>query len=380
MSNPNGRLLELYRRFHTNELSTQELQEFLQMMNDPANQRLAEGLVDQTWFEIRTGKQGTPQIPIIRRPWFVRAASVAAVILFIFVSGYFFFPQKKSTNTTVIRSATAPLKTIPAPVPGRNLAILTLGNGRQILLDSSEAGTLASEGNTKIIKIGSGQLSYAATQNGNPEIAFNTLSTPRGGQYQVELPDGSQVWLNSDSRLHFPTVFTGAERIIDLSGEAYFEVAKNKKMPFVVKVNGSEIRVFGTHFNVNGYADEALTKTTLLEGSVQVSKGESRAMLIPGQQAQVNVQGENVQVSIADTEEAIAWKNGYFQFNKSDISSVMKQLSRWYDLEVRFQGQKPEAHFRGKISRSLQLSEMMKVIEASGVRCKLEGKTLVILP
>ncbi len=179
-----------------------------------------------------------------------------------------------------------------------------------------------------------GQLLYQTDKNHSPEIAFNTLSTTKGGQYQMTLSDGTRVWLNAVSSIRFPVTFTGSQRPVEITGEAYFEVARNPKRPFVVSINGMEIKVLGTHFNVNGYPDEDGIKTTLLEGSVKISKGTSSQVLTPGQQANVGNNGKLNVTDNADMEKAVSWKDGYFHFNKSRLETVMRELSRWYDIDI----------------------------------------------
>ena len=265
--------------------------------------------------------------------------------------------------------------------PGSNKAILTLADGSTIILETAANGTLTQQGNSKIVKPAEGKLAYNLLDEKTTEVLYNSIATPRGGQYQVIFSDGSKVWLNAASSLRFPAGFTGNERKVELVGEAYFEVSKNASMPFKVAIAGKgEVEVLGTHFNVHAYHDEETTHTTLLEGSVRVtglSTGDSH-IINPGEQAQVDGKG---QISInknADTEQAIAWKNGTFNFSNADLEMVLRQLSRWYDVDIKFEGAVPQRKFAGEIQRDLKLPQVLKLLEKNNVFCKLEGKTLIV--
>ena len=317
----------------------------------------------------------------------------AAAAIFILVSGSIVY---------IYSTFSSPGKIVKIPgnnmlhdrAPGGNKAILTLSDGSTIVLDSAHNGALTQQGNTKVVKLDSGQLAYRSG-TGGPQgtgVQYNTIATPRGGQYQVVLPDGTKVWLNAASSLKFPTAFARNERSVDLAGEAYFEVAKNAGAPFKVHIithqaaepgqgsPGGEVEVLGTHFNVNAYDDEAAIKTTLLEGSVRVSKGREHGLLQPGQQAQLNRKGDLHLVLDANTEEAIAWKNGYFQFEEADVRTVMRQLARWYDVEVSYEGPAPERQFGGQMPRGVNLSEVLRILQESNVHFRIEGKKLVVTP
>jgi ferric-dicitrate binding protein FerR (iron transport regulator) len=211
--------------------------------------------------------------------------------------------------------------------------------------------------------------------------AYNIISTPRGGQYQLILPDGSKVWLNSASSLKFPTAFYGKERQVELTGEGYFEVAKNANTPFSVTVNQMKIDVLGTHFNIMAYNDEKTMNTTLLEGAVTVSDGEMEKKLIPGQQAIVNEATRQMSVGQADILKAIAWKNGLFEFDNTDLSTIMRQLARWYDIEIVYEVTPEKTALGGSISRNLSLKEVLNMLEANGINhFNIEGKKIFVLP
>ena len=309
--------------------------------------------------------------------WLKRLA-VAASILIIFSVGYLKLQPGKSLPLTNPIAKVAPIKN--DVMPGGQKALLTLSDGSQIVLDSASNGLLSQQGGTKVIKLANGQLEYAATTGGGAESVYNTMSTPAGGQYQLTLPDGSKVWLNASSSIHYPTAFTQNERRVTITGEAYFEIAKNAQKPFIVKMyNGSEVKVLGTHFNIKAYSDEEQIKTTLLEGSINVSQGAKNNLLKPGNQAQIDKSGKINIVMDANTEEAVAWKNGNFQFSSADVTAVLKQAARWYDIDVVYAGTtSSENKFTGKIPMSVNLSRLLKWLEYSDIHFKLEGKKLIV--
>ena len=263
--------------------------------------------------------------------------------------------------------------------PGGDKATLTLADGSTIALDDAQNGTLAQQGGSKIIKL-DGKISYDPTNRNSKEIVYNTISTPKGGQYQLELPDGSKVWINAASSIHFPTSFTGKERRVEIEGEAYFEVSKNPNMPFIVIVNDAEVHVLGTHFNVNAYSDEDNIKTTLLEGSVKFVHGVNANMLTPGQQTQLETNGMIKVVSNVDVDEVVAWKNGMFDFKNAGIETVMRQLSRWYDVEIEYSGKTDDLFF-ADMRRNIKLSDALKALELTGkVKFDIQGKKIIVMP
>ncbi|SEM92061.1 FecR family protein [Chitinophaga rupis] len=281
----------------------------------------------------------------------------------------------------------SPQQAVVAPMvndvgPGSSKALLTLANGATVTLDS--AGKQVIQQGTTVIRQQNGQLQYhvqgAAALVG---YSMNTLATPRGGQYQLVLPDGSKVWLNAASSLRYPTVFSDTGRLVELTGEAYFEVqslsrSDNKKVPFRVKVNNMVVEVLGTHFNIMAYSDEQAIRTTLLEGSVRVSQNSSGQVLRPGEQAVVAAGNEIKVLHSVNVQEAVAWKNGVFQFNRAGLPVVMRQLSRWYDVEVVYEGKIPDQEFLGKMQRELNLSEVLSILEKSGVRFRMEGRKIIV--
>ncbi|HEY0769949.1 MAG TPA: FecR domain-containing protein [Sphingobacteriaceae bacterium] len=299
-----------------------------------------------------------------------RIAVAASLIIFIASSTYFIL--RSGSRQTQVKVHKVPDKDV---LPGGNHAVLTLSDGTIIVLNSAKNGMLAQQGNIAVNKAADGQLVYDLSGPDNSALTtrpgYNTISTPAGGQYQVILPDGSKVWLNSESSLKFPVVFTGGERHAELTGEGYFEVAKNEKSPFTVTVNKMKVEVLGTHFNIMAYTDEASVNTTLLEGSVRILKGKERAMLTPGQQARVST---NINVENADIQEAVGWKEGYFIFKNEELRSVMRKLSRWYNVDVKYEGEIPVTVFGGRISRYKNISQVLKLLELTGaIHFKIEN-------
>lgn len=267
--------------------------------------------------------------------------------------------------------------------PGGSKALLTLDDGSKIVLEEAKMGTLATQGNTSIVKQESGLLAYdaSASISGDDEIVgTNTVTTPLGGEYQVILPDGTKAWLNAASSIKYPTAFKGKDRVVEITGEVYLEVSKDKTKPFIVKVDGmTEIKVLGTHFNINAYPDEGVIKTTLLEGSVQVTNPSGAPVtLSPGQQSTTDSQGV-IFVQNVDTDAVVAWKNGTFQFNSMSIDEIMRQISRWYKVEVIYQNEKPLGEYSGIVSRNTNLSEVLDMLQLSGINCKIDGERLIVL-
>jgi transmembrane sensor len=267
--------------------------------------------------------------------------------------------------------------------PGGNNAVLTLADGSQVLLNDTDNGKIIEEKGISITKAKDGQLIYRiidrganSTSNTEQVIAYNTITTPRGGQYQVLLPDGTQVWLNASSSIKFPTYFSAKQRNVTLTGEAYFEVSKDKTKSFVVNVDEMSVEVLGTHFDVMAYKDEESINTTLLEGSVKVTKNNESRILKPGQQAKVKG-GIQVVEAAADV---LAWKNGLTSFIDADIRTIMRQVARWYDVEVKYEGDIPRRLFTGEISRKANLSELIKIIKLSNIQLKLEGNVITVMP
>ncbi|OJV14968.1 MAG: iron dicitrate transport regulator FecR [Dyadobacter sp. 50-39] len=311
-----------------------------------------------------------------RRHWtmriWVRYAAVAAVLAVVagmWVMRRGTFGNLPETKATIARDV----------APGGNKALLTLADGKGIELDRVGSGLVAREGNTEITKQEDGLVVYNSRPSAPAVAGFNKVSTPRGGQYKVQLPDGSKVWLNASSSIRFPSVFPASERRVAITGEAYFEVTKDRARPFTVSFNGSEVQVLGTRFNVMAYADERVSKTTLVEGSVSVRSKSGKALLRPGQQASL-LPGGDIQTAFKPVEEAVAWKEGMFYFKNAGVRDVMRQLSRWYDVEVTYRGEVPVREFTGRVSRQVNLSELVGMLRYAGVNCRLENNAIVIEP
>jgi len=268
-------------------------------------------------------------------------------------------------------------------MPGKNKAVLTLSNGSEVVLDDTRSGKIASQGSVIIRKLNDGQITYTSADADSKSTSaaneLNTLSIPRGGQYQLTLPDGTLVYLNSASSLTYPAKFKGTERKVTLTGEAYFQVAKNPKKPFIINVNNKQqIQVLGTHFNVEAYTDERVINTTLLEGSVKILYKNKETLLKPGQIA-INNMGAALDIQTADLDEVMAWKNGLFIFNNENITMVMKKISRWYDVEVVFKGDMKNVNFLGNYSRTKSLASLLKNIQLmEDVNISIEGRRITV--
>ena len=268
--------------------------------------------------------------------------------------------------------------------PGGSKALLTLADGRKVILDSVNNGSIANQSGFTVIKTKPGLLTYTVTST--PEIlaaaksiAYNSIETPLGGQYQVILTDGTKVWLNAASSIRFPAAFAATERKVEITGEVYFEVAKNPKRPFLVVSDKQTVEVLGTHFNVKAYSNDPSAITTLLEGSVKVTtKDNIQKILVPGQRAVLHA--NSIMVEETNTEEAVAWKNGYFRFNDEKIESVMRQLSRWYNIEVNYEGPLSDEEFNGRISRAKNISQVLKMLEKTkGVHFKIAERKVTVM-
>jgi transmembrane sensor len=318
--------------------------------------------------------------PLIRiRRWHV---AVAASLVGLFIITTYYLADRGNKKEVVQNKV--PVSRYKNDVsPGINKAVLTLADGSKIILDDAQNGLVTTQGNSKIIKIGS-KLCYEDSGIAAKKIVYNTIATPRAAQYQVELPDGSQVWLNAASSLRFPTAFTGGERRVEVTGEVYFEVATlplraGQKMPFIVTVNGAEVQVLGTHFNVMAYDDEEALKTTLLEGAVQFVSGNKSNLLQPGQQSQLTKDGTVKVVSHVDVNRVTAWKNGLFDFDNAGIETIMRQLSRWYDVEVIFKSRHNKDLFMLEVPRSSKLSDVLKILELTGnIKFEIDGKKVIV--
>ncbi|WP_343745500.1 FecR domain-containing protein [Chitinophaga sp.] len=328
--------------------------------------------MEQIYASIRPAD--TPVVPV-RRRWIYPAA--AAVILAVLVASAALWRSRGPQP----QLAGHPAAAVHEVTPGSNKAMLTLADGSTITLDSAGNGALAQQGNVQVVQVNNGQLAYQASgSHAAGAVQYNTLAIPRGGQFRVTLPDGTNVWINAASTLRYPTAFTSTDRTVELTGEAYFEVAKMPEKPFHVKVRNIDVQVLGTHFNVMAYTEETSMQTTLLEGAVKVHTAGAQTALRPGQQLRMEQTGRLSIVDNVNTDEIIAWKNGYFQFNHEKLPGVMRQIARWYDVDIAYEGNIPDREFGGKISRNSSIEEVLRILELSKVHFRIEKKKIIVIP
>ncbi|HEY8387545.1 MAG TPA: FecR domain-containing protein, partial [Parasegetibacter sp.] len=389
-------LLALYEE---GKLFGEELTRFFQLLDEQKNQeilaRAIDGKIDDHsfvsmedavsgeagWKALRNSIQ-SKQTKIHRLPTRRWRWAAAAVILLFGLGGVFILFQNTSErmqNELVQKS-----DPIPDAKPGKDGAVLTLADGTQIVLDTLENGVISVNGTAP--ELINGQLTYsgAVAENEGREVQWHTLSTPRGRQFTLRLPDGSMVWLNAASSIRFPVTFSTAERKVEVKGEAYFEVVRvmndqtSERVPFIVATPNQTVLVLGTHFNVNAYEDEPEERTTLLEGSIKVQinhttdSGTKELLLNPGQQAVLNPESGLRNEYRVDLSQVMAWKNGTFNFINADLESVMRQLSRWYNIEVVYEGKIPDKKFWGEMGRDLNLSDVLEFLERSQIKFKMD--------
>ncbi len=340
-------------------------------LNDEQKQLLKNEIYNELIKE--TVEFNQPRIVRISGRQLLSRIAVAASVIFLICAIFFYYNYKPAANKRQF--------VLNDIRPGDNKAILTLANGEQIVLTDAGNGKIAKENNTIINKTADGELIYI--NKGTKSLAYNTVSTPRGGQYTLTLSDGTKVFLNAASSLKYPVAFTDKERRVELTGEAYFEVARNAAKPFKVTSGDQVVEVLGTHFNINGYSDEPIIKTTLIEGSVRIYAGKQALMLAAGQQSLTISDGRgNLKILLnkdADIASDIAWRNGLFQFNNASIREVMKDAARWYDVDVTYENDLPAVKVTGQISRKVNLSGLLELMEFAGARIKIEGRHVTIL-
>lgn len=312
----------------------------------------------------------------------MRLPAAAAMIILLLSMGVFWHWQSGQPSPLI---AVKPVKLVNDLTPGGNKATLVLDDGSVILLDSARNGMLGEQGVSSLEKKNRGSITYSLNEDAmaaSAKVYYNTITTPRGGEFQVTLADGTKVWLNAASSIRFPTSFNGDTRSVHITGEVYFEVAHNAKQPFIVQAGQSAIEVLGTHFNVNAYDDENHIKTSLLEGSVKISiPGQSAGksqLLKPGEQAQVSRNGQIQLTKDMDPEEVLGWKNGLFVFKSTDLRTIMRQLSRWYDVDIQYQGD-VDMRFTGQITRNNNVSKVFEKLELTGeLRFRVEGNKIIV--
>ncbi|NML21210.1 FecR family protein [Pseudoflavitalea sp. G-6-1-2] len=395
-----SKLSFLYHKLIDGTASSAEKAELARLAAIPENEPALLELMNEAWdtFDseenILTGLQSetmlrkaledessTAEIPPahrigLRRGWIKYAA---AIVLLAGTATVYYFNSNKPPEQPVIAGKEEQAADV---LPGGEKAVLTLADGRRIVLDSAANGQLAQQGNVQVEKLANGQIRYIPANASGNTVMWNTMSTPTGGQYQITLPDGTRVWLNAASSITYPASFVSKQRLVKIKGEVYFDVAKNKEQPFVVEMpDQSNIEVLGTAFNVNAYADEANIKTTLAEGSIKLIKADQSAILKPGQQGTVSAQQKDgiKVISGVDLAQAFAWKNGLFSFNDADFPSIMRQLERWYNIQVKYQNAIPDITLKGKMYRNVNLSVILDYLQKMGVKLRKEGNTIVIL-
>jgi ferric-dicitrate binding protein FerR (iron transport regulator) len=397
------RIIYLLKQYANDKASREEVEEMFEWMRLAGSEEVLKSMIaeesaeegdavpgerdwERIWAVIRAGTVAGRWPRLFSMAW----AAVAAVVILMLGGGVLYWVNTK-------RKATAPASVVSHHykndiAPGGNKAVLTLANGSVIVLDSAHDGMLAQQGNTKIVKLDGGALAYRAATGSKGQTTgqtgYNTIATPRGGQYRIILPDGSKVWLNAASSLRFPAAFTGRERTVELTGEAYFEIVKNAEKPFHVRVpsggtNGEDmdVEVLGTSFNVMAYANEDKMHTTLLEGKVKVKQGARAENLSPGRQAIVDQTTHAMEVADGNIDQAVAWKDGLFRFKETDIRELMRQVERWYDVEVVYRTTRGDQDFTGVVSRNKNVSTLLQMLELTGtVHFKIEGATIIVLP
>ena len=396
MHSSNARLFYLFNSYYNKTATKQEIEELFQLLHTTSDDELA-AVISEAWDSLQIEEslfKSDKSLEILKRILPAGAAVnnleeedivnngmkwssifskslAAAILIFISVGTYFWLKPTPETKMVSNVFYDAP--------PGGNRAALTLANGKIITLDSAQNGIIVKMASFEVNKTKDGQLVYQVIENNTQKSGLNTLSTPRGGQYQVVLPDGSKVWLNAASAIKFASVFKGKIREVELKGEAYFEVAKNAAMPFKVKSAHAQIEVLGTHFNVRAYDDEKAMKTTLVEGAVKITSGNLTNVLKPGDQAVLNGENGMKVINDVDADVETAWKDGLFQFKDANIEEIMQQAALWYNLKISFEGEIPQRYFTGKISRNVKASEFLNMLKYTGVKFRIESGNIIVI-
>ena len=393
MSDSRGKYL--FRKYYTQTATEEEIAELMYWISLDGNEEKVKSFMDEHWAEFHyippesapegrrmlqhiLKRQDVPEKEMERRSyrWIAVAASLAVIaVLSLFIIS---IQQDRHRARDIF--------------PGGNRATLTLANGHVIVLGDAQKGELARQGRARIVKLDSGRLLYALSTSPTDGQArehatalYNTVETPRSGQYTVMLPDGSKVWLNASSSLRFPTVFGSGGRKVAVKGEAYFEIKPDATRPFKVEIFSETgkgmgtVQVLGTHFNINAYLDSAMVKTTLVEGAIKVINGNVEKLLQPGEQARMKQGRDEIAVQQVNAGGIVAWKDGFFQFNGDDIAAIMQQIARWYDVKVSYEdGHIPQGHYTGVISRQSPLSEVLKILEMGGFYFTIKGREIIV--
>jgi hypothetical protein len=386
---------KLFHKYFNKAESKQERDELMQFIDNPGSEAIVKDLMEEVYKERRLEEDpfsagsrekmlgvvfgedlmdnnGHVVVPMKRSLSWLRYAAAAVLTIGLSFGVYKYMSRDGSERLAIAK--------IHHDInPGGNKAVLTLANGSKIQLDDAKNGRLVQQGNSAVVKLANGSLVYSpgASYSGAP--VNNTMSTPRGGQYRLQLPDGTKVMLNAQSSITYPTAFTGHSRNVTVTGEAYFEVTKNKKMPFIVSFGNEKVEVLGTHFDIRAYASQPRYQTTLVEGSVRLSSGNIKQMLIPGQQASYDTDARAFNVQAVDTDDILAWTNGLFVFDNTELGQVIEELSRWYNVDFIYKGNQPGLHFTGLIKRDLTLSRALKLIETtSSIKFTISGNEVII--
>ncbi|PWK79067.1 FecR family protein [Mucilaginibacter oryzae] len=376
------RLNYLFHQYFNKTETPAERDELMRLINTPGSEFEVQSLMEEVFtsehFDIDPFAPGTRErmlntvfegtventveeriIPLTQRLNKIIYIAAAAVLVLALSLGIYQYRSQKN------KEALAATRPQPDVKPGGNKAVLTLANGAKIELNDAKNGKLVQQGNTAVVKLANGSVAYVAGNQSAGTSMINTMSTPRGGQYRLQLPDGTIVMLNAESSVSYPTAFTGKIRNVSITGEAYFEVAKDKKMPFIVTFGKQKVEVLGTHFDIRAY-NEQPGKTTLLEGSVKISNGSQKQLLVPGQQAVYNTGAQKFDIKAVDTDDIVAWKNGLFVFDNTELDQVMLELARWYDIDIEYKGVKPQLNFTGLVKKNIPLSKALKILETTG--------------
>jgi transmembrane sensor len=376
----------LLERYTSKAASNEEVQELTLLLQEGQHDEQIRNFLERMAVKNESSLNYTPEQlnamvdsllkreqPKVRRMW-VRWAAAASVVL-VTSYGLWVMSERKATRQQG-SEATEVAKGNDVPAPSGTRAMITLADGSTIYLDSVAGGTLAVQNDVQVMKTAEGKVVYTGVTT-KGEMVYNTLFNPRGSKVvDMQLSDGSHVWLNAGSSMKYPVAFVGNERKVEITGEAYFEVAHDANKPFVVSKDDVSVTVLGTHFNVNAYDDEDAVRVTLIEGSVKVAR-KKEVLIKPGEQAVVN---DQIKVSKdVDIDGVMAWKNGTFDFDNADLQTIMKQIARWYDVDVVYQGDVPKEPFKGEISRNVPASKVLQMLEYLGVHFKIEGKTVTVL-
>ncbi|ASZ12568.1 FecR domain-containing protein [Chitinophaga pendula] len=390
MPQPDNYHEQLLQRYLNGECDREELAALFTYLNTAGSRRHLLNTVKQEFERAMNEKHTVPEaigdriearllrkisekkvMPMDTFPY-LNWVAAAAVIIFISTVGIFLISRPPSITPKLAQQSV-----VTVGRPGGSKALLTLADGSVVTLDSTGNQVIA-QGDVKVQQH-NGQLLYQLATASSPVVSYNLLSVPRGGIFNIVLPDGSRVWINSSSSLRYPTAFPSGHRTVEIQGQAYFEIKPNPSQPFIVKVNNMEVQVLGTSFDVMAYADEPAVRTTLVEGAVKIKSGNNENQLLPGQAALVNNTTGILSIQTADLREATAWKAGFFNFENASLGGILKQLSRWYDVEVDYQSVPDGNRFGGYISRSLPLQEVLPMLETDRVKLKLEGKIIKVI-